>query len=64
MCPRFFFVFKQVSLDGLTGPVKFNENGKRRKIELEILNLRNNLFKSVSSKEILDHRNVWKTYAM
>ncbi|XP_078383344.1 glutamate receptor ionotropic, kainate 2-like [Oculina patagonica] len=39
----------EVSLDGLTGPVKFNENGKRRKIELEILNLRNNLFKSIGT---------------
>ena len=37
-------------MDGLTGPIKFDENGKRTGIELEILNLRNNSFKKVRSK--------------
>ena len=37
-------------MDGLTGPIKFDENGKRKGIELEILNLRNNSFKKVRSK--------------
>ena len=39
----------QVNLDGITGEVKFDENGRRRGIQLslEILNLRNNSFKKV-----------------
>ena len=39
-------------MDGLTGPIKFDENGKRKGIELEILNLRNNSFKEVRSKKV------------
>ena len=39
----------QVNLDGLTGPINFNEYGKRKGVDLEILNLRNNSFKKVSS---------------
>ena len=39
--------YRQVSLDGVTGPVQFNEDGKRRETQLEILNLRNNSFKKV-----------------
>ncbi|KAL9962089.1 hypothetical protein ACROYT_G031159 [Oculina patagonica] len=35
---------RKVNLDGLTGPVLFNEFGKRKEIELDILNLRNNVF--------------------
>lgn len=38
---------EQISLDGLTGPVNFNEYGQRKKTDLEILNLRNNSFKKV-----------------
>ena len=34
-------------MDGSTGPIKFDENGKRKGIQLEILNLRNNSFKKV-----------------
>ena len=34
-------------MDGSTGPIKFDENGKRKGIELEILNRRNNSFKKV-----------------
>ena len=45
------FYYKQVHLDGLTGPVQFDEHGKRSEIELEILNLRNNSFEKVSKKE-------------
>ena len=37
-------------MNGLTGPIKFDENGKRKGIELEILNLRNNSFKKVRRK--------------
>ncbi|XP_078376095.1 glutamate receptor 4-like isoform X2 [Oculina patagonica] len=40
---------KQVYLDGLTGPVQFNKFGKRREIELEVLNLRNNLFQRIGT---------------
>ena len=36
-------------MDGLTGPVKFSEDGKRTRVELEILNLRNNSFVKVSA---------------
>ena len=42
-------------MDGITGPVKFNENGERREIEFEILNLRNNTFKKVSFKVCYIH---------
>lgn len=41
--------YPQVVLDGITGPIKFNDDGKRTGVELEILNLRNNFFKKVSS---------------
>ena len=37
----------QVSLDGVTGHVQFDGDGRRRGIELEILNLRNNSFERV-----------------
>ncbi|XP_078377925.1 glutamate receptor ionotropic, kainate 3-like [Oculina patagonica] len=40
---------KQVYLDGLTGPVQFNKFGKRREIELEVLNLRDNLFRRIGT---------------
>lgn len=42
------FCFMQVNLDGLTGPVQFNEYGNRKGINLEILNLQNNSFIKVS----------------
>ena len=35
-------------MDGLTGPIHFDEYGTRTDIKLEILNLRNNFFKKVS----------------
>ena len=35
-------------MDGLTGPIHFDEHGTRTNIELQILNLRNNFFKNVS----------------
>ena len=38
---------KQVSLNGTTGFLQFNEQGERKRVELEILNLRNNSFKKV-----------------
>lgn len=41
--------YKQVNLDGLTGPVQFSEYGTRRKINLDVLNLRNNSFFKVGS---------------
>ena len=37
----------QVYLYGITGEVKFDENGRRNGIHLEILNLRNNSFEKV-----------------
>ncbi|XP_078384348.1 glutamate receptor 4-like isoform X2 [Oculina patagonica] len=40
---------RKVSLDGLTGPVQFNTYGKRKGIELEVLNLRNNSFKKIGT---------------
>ncbi|KAK2559935.1 hypothetical protein P5673_017512, partial [Acropora cervicornis] len=36
---------KKVNLDGSTGGIKFDENGRRKRIHLEILNLRGNSFK-------------------
>lgn len=42
--------FKQASLDGLTGPLHFSEDGARTNIEMDILNLRNNSFKKVGHK--------------
>jgi len=36
-------------MDGLTGPIHFDEYGTRTEIELEILNLRNNSFTKVSN---------------
>ncbi len=48
---RRYFYYEQVYLDGLTGPVQFNEYGRRREIELEVLNLRNNSFERVSRKK-------------
>jgi len=38
---------KKVNLDGITGEVQFDENGRRNGIQLEILNLRNNSFKKI-----------------
>ena len=50
-CLTILLFFKQASLDGLTGPLHFSEDGARIKIELDILNLRNNSFNKVSHKE-------------
>ncbi|XP_078382291.1 glutamate receptor 2-like [Oculina patagonica] len=59
---RIFACIKKVNLDGLTGPIQFNENGKRKEIELEILNLRNNSFKKIgiwsSSKRAILFENI------
>ena len=49
-------LFKQASLDGLTGPLHFSEDGARTKIEMDILNLRNNSFKKLSHK---NHKIIW-----
>ena len=48
-----YFYLEQVHLDGITGPVQFDEYGKRKEIDLEVLNLRNNFFERVSSKEVM-----------
>ncbi|XP_067050317.1 glutamate receptor ionotropic, kainate 3-like [Acropora muricata] len=40
---------RKASLDGLTGPIHFSEDGARTKIELDILNLRNDSFKKIGS---------------
>lgn len=47
-CLTILLFYKQASLDGLTGPIHFSEDGARTKIELDILNLRNDSFKKVS----------------
>ena len=39
----------QVNINGFTGPIKFDDNGIRKGIGMEILNLRNNSFKKVRS---------------
>ncbi|XP_044180944.1 glutamate receptor 2-like [Acropora millepora] len=48
---------KEVNLDGITGEVKFDENGRRRGIQLslEILNLRNNSFKKIGKWSNTQH---------
>ncbi|XP_015753332.1 PREDICTED: glutamate receptor 2-like isoform X2 [Acropora digitifera] len=38
---------KKVNLDGITGEVQFDQNGRRNGIHLEILNLQNNSFKKI-----------------
>lgn len=38
----------QVGMEGLTGPVHFDDYGKRRGINLEIINLRGNSFTKVN----------------
>ncbi|XP_068737794.1 glutamate receptor 2-like isoform X1 [Montipora capricornis] len=40
---------KKVNIDGITGPVKFDDDGKRTTVELEILNLRNNSFVKIGN---------------
>ena len=37
-------------MDGVTGPVQFDEHGRRRVVAMDILNLRNNSFKVVSNQ--------------
>ena len=41
--------YRQANLTGITGFVRFDEDGKRTGVDLEILNLRNNSFKTVST---------------
>ena len=43
-------IYQQVNFDGVTGPVRFNKDGKREGVRLEILNLRNDSFRKVSTK--------------
>ena len=40
---------RQVNFDGITGSVRFNEDGERAEVQLEILNLRNDSFQQVST---------------
>ena len=47
-CLTILLFCKQASLDGLTGPIHFSEDGARTRIELDVLNLRKNVFKKVS----------------
>ncbi|XP_020619404.1 glutamate receptor 4-like [Orbicella faveolata] len=42
-------ICSQAKLNDSTGPIHFNEYGKRKGIELDILNLRNNSFQKVSN---------------
>ena len=49
------FFFKQGSLDDLTGPLRFSEDGARTKIEMETLNLRNSSLKKKSQKASQSH---------
>lgn len=52
---------KKVNLDGITGPIQFDENGERKGVELQILNLRNNTFKKIgtwnANKHAVFHEN-------
>ena len=43
-------IYQQVNFDGVTGPVRFSQDGKRAGAKLEILNLRNGSFRKVSTK--------------
>ena len=43
-------IYQQVNFDGVTGPVRFSQDGKRAGVRLEILNLRNDSFRKVSTK--------------
>ena len=45
----------KVDIAGITGPVKFDENGRRIVSRLEILNLRNDSFKRVSSMKAMNN---------
>ncbi|XP_078384334.1 glutamate receptor 2-like [Oculina patagonica] len=40
---------RKVYLDGITGTINFNEHGKRKGVDLEILNLRNNSYKKIGT---------------
>ena len=40
---------RQVNFDGMTGSVRFSEDGERAGVQLEILNLRNDSFEQVST---------------
>ena len=40
---------RQVNFDGITGSVRFNEDGERAAVQLEILNLRNDSFQQVNT---------------
>ena len=43
-------IYQQVNFDGVTGPVRFNKDGKRAGVRLEILNLRSDSFRKVRTK--------------
>ena len=40
---------RQVNFDGMTGSVRFSEDGERAGVQLEILNLRNDSFEQVGT---------------
>ena len=40
---------RQVNFDGITGSVRFSEDGERAAVQLEIMNLRNDSFQQVST---------------
>ena len=44
-------IYQQVNFDGVTGPVRFSQDGKRAGVRLEILNLRNDSFRKVSTMQ-------------
>ena len=60
-------LFQQVNFEGITGPVRFSQDGKRAGVQLEILNLRKDSFRKVSTPKI-DHSFPWekkgKTHVM
>ena len=57
-------ILSQAKLNGSTGTIHFNEYGKRKGVELEILNLRNNSFQKVSENLFNSyvHEVVFKSY--
>ena len=53
-------IYQQVNFDGVTGPVRFNKDGKRAGVRLEILNLRNDSFRKVRTKiKFMVNRLLW-----
>ncbi|XP_078384274.1 glutamate receptor ionotropic, kainate 3-like isoform X2 [Oculina patagonica] len=50
-----FNCMKKVKFKGLTGPVQFDESGKRTEIALDVLNLRNNSFQRIGTWNSTKH---------